>query len=332
MEVIVIIAQLLLGLSILVGVHEAGHFFTARWFKMRVEQFALGLPPQMFGLNFLPSKLFSIKRGETEYLLSPVPLGGYVKIAGMMDESSDTDQLASEPQPWEFRSKPAWQRLIVMLGGVVVNVITGIVIFGMLMFIYGDEYLPAKEAKYGIVASETAQKVLGLQTGDKILKVNGKAIENFADVASSNTLLNSGSYYTIDRNGKQMDVAIPDKLLDVLSDKKNPQPFITPRLPFSVGAVAKPEKPGFLAGLIMKIKGEEPVVKQSAAQKIGLQPDDKIVNINGTPIRFFDELQTILKANKSKKEDLTISRNGTEKQVSPQRDSSGAWGFHPKSE
>ena len=332
MEVIVIIAQLLLGLSILVGVHEAGHFFTAKWFKMRVEQFALGLPPQMFGLSFLPSKIFSFKSGETEYLLSPVPLGGYVKIAGMMDESFDNEQLASEPKPWEFRSKPAWQRLIVMLGGVVVNVITGIFIFGMLMFIYGDEYLPAKEVKYGIVASETAQKMLGLQTGDRIVKVNGKEIENFADVTSSNTLLNSGSYYTIDRNGKQMDIAIPDELLNVLSDKKNPQPFITPRLPFSVGAIAKTEKPGFLAGLIMKIKGEQPVIRESAAQKIGLQPDDKIVRVNQTPIRFFDELQTVLKANKSKTVDLTISRNGTEKQVSAQLDTSGALGFYPRSE
>ena len=278
MEIIVMIAQLLLGLSILVGVHELGHFMTAKWFKMRVEQFALGLPPQMFGLKFLPSKIFSITRGETEYLLSPLPLGGYVKIAGMMDESMDTEQMASEPKPYEFRSKPAWQRLIVMMGGIVVNVITGIVIFGMLMFIYGEEYLPANEVKYGIVAGPIAQDI-GLKTGDKILKINGQTFENFADTYSSKTLLGSGGSYTIERDGQQMEIPIPDKLLNTLSDTKNRQPFLAERVPFSVGSVAKDKE----------------------AARIGLQPGDKIVRVNQTPVRFFDELQAVLRENKGNK-------------------------------
>ncbi len=325
------IAQLLLGLSILVGVHEMGHFLTAKWFKMRVEQFALGLPPQMFGLKFLPSKIFSIRKGETEYLLSPLPLGGYVKISGMMDESMDTDQMASEPQPWEFRSKPAWQRLIVMMGGIIVNVITGIVIFGFLLWIYGEEYIPAKEVKYGIVAGPVAQKI-GLQTGDKIVKVNGKEFENFADATGSKTLLESGSYYTIERNGKQMDVQIPNELLNDLSDKKNAQSFIVPRLPFTVGEVAVPKEPGFLAKMILKMKGKETTVPPSPAQKIGLQAGDRITKVNDTPIRFFDEMQDALKANKGKQINVTIERKGVAKESTVQLDTTGALGFYPKQE
>ncbi len=331
MDVVVMIAQLLLGLSILVGVHEMGHFLTAKWFKMRVEQFALGLPPQMFGLKFLPSKIFSIRKGETEYLLSPLPLGGYVKIAGMMDESMDTDQMASEPKPWEFRSKPAWQRLIVMMGGIIVNVVTGIVIFGFLLLIYGEEYLPTKEVKYGIVAGPVAQNI-GLRTGDKIVKVNGQAFDNFSDAFSSKTLLGSGSYYTIERNGQLIDIPIPDRLLNDLSDKKKQEPFIAPRLPFSVGAVPPVEQPGFLARLILQMKGKETKVKESPAQTIGLQPGDKIVKINDTPIRFFDELQDALKANKGKQISLVIQRNGTDKEVTTQLDTTGLLGFAPKQE
>lgn len=322
------IAQLLLGLSILVGVHEMGHFLTAKWFKMRVEQFALGLPPQMFGLKFLPSKIFSIRKGETEYLLSPLPLGGYVKISGMMDESMDTDQMASEPQPWEFRSKPAWQRLIVMMGGIIVNVITGIVIFGFLLFIYGEEYLPAREVKNGIVAGPVAQK-MGLKTGDKIVKVNGHSFENFADAYGSKTLLGSGSYYTVERNGQQMDIQIPNELLNDLSDKKNAQLFITPRLPFTVGEVAVPKEPGFLTKLL---KGKDATVQETPARKIGLQAGDRITRINATPIYFFDELQDALKANKGKQIDLTIERKGVARQATVQLDTTGALGFYPKQE
>jgi regulator of sigma E protease len=324
MEIVVMIAQLLLGLSILVGVHELGHFMTAKWFKMRVEQFALGLPPQMFGLKFLPSKIFSITRGETEYLLSPLPLGGYVKIAGMMDESMDTEQMASEPKPYEFRSKPAWQRLIVMMGGIVVNVITGIVIFGMLLFIYGEEYLPAKEVKYGIAAGEIARQI-GLQSGDKIVEINGQPFTNFGEVYSSTVLLGSGSSYTVERDGKQINVPIPDKILDQISDKKsqNSDTFITPRYTFSVDTVLPPPQPGFFKRLF----GGDVEVKETPAQRIGLKSGDKIVKINDTPIRFFDELKSALNANKGKQVNITINRNGVDRQASVLLDSTGSLGF-----
>ncbi|MDJ1503062.1 RIP metalloprotease RseP [Xanthocytophaga agilis] len=327
MDVVVMIAQLLLGLSILVGVHELGHFLTAKWFKMRVEQFALGLPPQMFGLKFLPAKIFSVRHGETEYLLSPLPLGGYVKIAGMMDESMDTEQMASEPQPWEFRSKPAWQRLIVMMGGIIVNVITGIVIFGFLLLIYGEQYIPTKALKYGIVAGPVAQN-MGLRTGDKIVKLNGQTFEDFSDISKS--LLNSGSYYTVERKGQLIDLQVPDKLLNDLSNKKSPQNFIFPRMTFTVDTVPPVEQPGFLARLILQMKGKDPVAKESPAQKIGLQSGDKIEKVNGTPIRFFDELQETLKANKGKTVTFTINHKGTIRESTTQLDTTGVLGFIPK--
>jgi len=321
------IAQLLLGLSILVGVHELGHFMTAKWFKMRVEQFALGLPPQMFGLKFLPSKIFSIRKGETEYLLSPLPLGGYVKISGMMDESMDTDQMASEPKPWEFRSKPAWQRLIVMMGGIIVNVITGIVIFGFLLFIYGEEYLPTKEVKYGIVAGDLGKEI-GLQTGDKIVKINGQEFKSFTDAYSSKTLLGSGGYYTIERNGQLIDIQIPNEILNKFSDKRTAEQFIMPRFTFVIDTVMPPERPGFFTRLI---KGEQPV-KETPAQQIGLRSGDRIVGINDTPIRFYDELIQALKANKGKQINVTIERAAVKQVSSVQLDTNGVLGFIPRSE
>src|SRR5690606_22669370 len=163
METLVMTAQLILGLSILVGLHELGHLLAAKYFGMRVEQFSIGFPPKIFG----------IKYGETEYSIGAIPLGGYVKITGMVDESLDTDRLNEEPQPYEFRSKPAWQRLIVMMGGIIVNVILGIIIFIALTFSYGDDYIPMEEVnKYGIVAYELGEEI-GLKTGDKIVAVNG---------------------------------------------------------------------------------------------------------------------------------------------------------------
>src|SRR4028119_384559 len=143
MDILVMVGQLILGLTILVGLHELGHMLTAKWFGMRVEKYAIGFPP----------KLISKQIGETEYMIGAIPLGGFVKITGMIDESLDTASLNEEPKPYEFRAKPAWQRLIVMMGGIIVNVITGILIFVMLIYIRGESYMPAKEAKYGIVAS-----------------------------------------------------------------------------------------------------------------------------------------------------------------------------------
>jgi regulator of sigma E protease len=279
MEALIMAGQLILGLSILVGLHELGHLVAAKVFGMRVEQYSIGFPPKIFGFKY----------GETEYSLGAVPLGGFVKISGMVDESLDTDKLSEEPKPWEFRSKPAWQRLIVMMGGIIVNVITGIIIFIALVYMNGERYLPASEARYGIVAHELAQEI-GLRTGDKIVKINGNTFQDFDDVRSSKVFLSSNSYYTVERDGKLIDIAIPNNFIEKLSDKKSAERFLEPIRPFKVGKVA----PGY------------------PAEKAGLETGDKVLAVNGTPVNFFHEFQQILQQNKGKEITLTVERNGKE--------------------
>jgi regulator of sigma E protease len=186
-------AQLIMGLAILVTLHELGHFLAARAFGIKVEKFFLFF--DAWGV-----KLFSVTKGETEYGIGWLPLGGYVKIAGMIDESLDTDQLSTEPQPWEFRAKPAWQRLIVMIAGVTMNVILGIVIFSFSLLHYKQDYLPVSEVNKGegIYAYRLGQE-LGFKNGDKILAIDGKKFDRFDDVLSSRVMF--GANVTIERNG-----------------------------------------------------------------------------------------------------------------------------------
>ncbi|GAB3328316.1 RIP metalloprotease RseP [Larkinella ripae] len=287
MEIAIMAGQLILGLSILVGLHELGHLLAAKAFGMRVEQYFIGFPP----------KIWSIKRGETEYGLGAIPLGGFVKISGMIDESLDTKSMQSEPQPWEFRSKPAGQRLIVMLGGIIVNVITGIVIFVSLTYKNGETYLSARDAQYGIVAYDLA-KGIGLKTGDRITKINGRSFEDFSDVRSSEVFLGSDSYYTVERQGaggkvEQVTIDIPNDFIDKLSDKKNAGQFIEPIQPFRVGEVM----PGM------------------PAEKAGLQKGDVITAVNGRPTRFYHEFQEVVKANSNKPVTLSVQRSGSTQPV-----------------
>src|SRR6186713_338015 len=173
MNWMIMLAQLLLSLSFLVAVHEMGHLLAAKYFGMRVEQFSIGFPP----------KIWSFRKGETEYAISAIPLGGYVKISGMIDESLDTEAMKQAPQPWEFRSKPAWQRLIVMLGGIVVNVIIGILIFIGITYAFGDTYI-LKDAvnKHGGFYVGKVGESIGLKTGDKIVKINGRDFEYLDEI------------------------------------------------------------------------------------------------------------------------------------------------------
>lgn len=267
--------QLILGLSILVGLHELGHLVAAKAFGMRVEQYFIGFPP----------KIWSIKRGETEYGVGAIPLGGFVKISGMIDESLDTKHTQTEPQPYEFRAKPAWQRLIVMLGGIIVNVIVGILIFVVLAYKNGNTYLAAKDAKYGIVAYDLAKEI-GLRTGDKIVKVNGKELVDFSDIRSSDVFLGDNSSYTVERNGQLIDIDIPNNFVDKLADKKSAAQFIEPIQPFRVGTVA--------SGM--------------PASKAGIKEGDRIIAVNGKPIRFYHEFQQVIKANPGKTVSLVVQR------------------------
>ncbi|TGE22968.1 RIP metalloprotease RseP [Hymenobacter metallicola] len=307
MEVLIMAGQMLLGLSILVGLHEFGHFAAAKYFKIRVDKFYIFfdfLFPMPGVLNFA---LFKKKIGETEYGLGWFPLGGYVAIHGMIDETTDADQLAAEPQANEFRSKPAWQRLIVMLGGIIMNVLTGIVIFTALTFNYGEKYLPASEARYGVVPNKLGEE-MGFRTGDKIVKINGRPFTEFDEVYSTDVMLGTNSYYTVDRNGQLLDIPIPKNFMDRLSDKDQ-TPFVLPLNPFVV----------------------DQVVSGSGAAKGGLQPNDQVTHVAGKRTQFFPELQEALKANAGKTVPVQILRNDQPQTLQIAVDEEGHIGFMPKS-
>lgn len=256
------VGQLLLGLSILVGLHELGHLLTAKLFGMRVEKFSIGFPPKIAGFQW----------GETEYSIGAIPLGGFVKISGMVDESMDTAQLASEPQPWEFRAKPAWQRLIVMLGGIIVNVITGIVIFVVLVWNNGETYFSRDQIiENGIVANEYAEAI-GLQTGDKILDINGEPYNSISDLTSGSALLSENGYYTVDRNGEIIQVEIPRGFINTFNSEDAFSKFVTIRVPFEVGIVDE----------------------GSGAEAAGIAVGDEIIAVNNQAIQYFDQMQAAL--------------------------------------
>lgn len=278
MDTLIMVGQLILGLSILVGLHELGHLLTAKMFGMRVEKFSIGFPPKIIGFQW----------GETEYSIGAIPLGGFVKISGMVDESMDKEQMSAEPQPWEFRSKPAWQRLIVMLGGVIVNVITGIIIFVVLVHQRGETYYSRDQViENGIVAYEIGQQI-GFQDGDKVLDINGIPYVSINELSGGEALLSSGGYYSVDRGGEIIKIDIPRGFINSFSNEESMSKFINIRFPFEVQEVAP----------------------KSAAEAIGIQKGDKIIAVNDRPIQYFNELQNSLGELKSEKAALTIQRNG----------------------
>jgi regulator of sigma E protease len=279
METLIMVGQLLLGLSILVGLHELGHLLTAKLFGMRVEKFSIGFPPKIAGFQW----------GETEYSIGAIPLGGFVKISGMVDESMDTEQLASEPQPWEFRAKPAWQRLIVMLGGIIVNVITGIIIFVTLVYSNGETYFSRDQViENGIVAYEYGEAI-GLKTGDKVLDVNGQPYQSISELSSGSALLSENGYYTVDRQGEQVKVSIPKGFINSFNSEEAFSKFIAVRFPFEVGSV----DPG------------------TGAERMGIAAGDQIIAVNGSPITYFDEMQTALQQVKNQSVTL-VRRRGAQ--------------------
>lgn len=288
-------AQLILGLSILVGLHELGHLVAAKFFGMRVEQFSIGFPPKIFG----------VKYKETEYSIGAIPLGGFVKITGMVDESLDTKTLAEEPKPYEFRSKPAWQRLIVMMGGIIVNVILGIIIFIGLTYVNGEAFYTKQAVnKHGIVAYDLGQQ-LGLQTGDKIIRINGQDYDQFNDVTSADVLMGSNSYYTVDRNGEEIDIPVPGDFIEKLSDKDAVGNFIAPAMPYRVGEISK----------------------GSGAEEGGLQKGDLILEVNGQEATLFHQLQDVLEESKNEVVAVEVLRDGDVHDLNVQVSDEGTIGF-----
>ncbi len=279
--------QLLLSLSILIAVHEWGHFITARMFNIRVEKFYLFFDFLFPMANVANFALFKYKKGDTEYGIGWFPLGGYVKIAGMVDESMDKDQMKEPPKPDEFRSKPAWQRLIVMLGGIIVNVIVGIFVFICVMYFIGDYHLPMKlvNENGGIEALAIAQKI-GLQTGDKIVKVNGQEFEYFESLTKPDVLISGGSYYTVERGEKIIDIPLPEDFIENFDRRKAAESFMRPRASTLVAEVSDKIK-------IKDEAGEEKTVPTVASQ-IGLKKDDQIIAINEKPVRYLDEIREIV--------------------------------------
>lgn len=276
MEIIIKASQFILSLSLLIVLHELGHFIPAKLFKTKVEKFYL-----FFEYKF---SLFKKKIGETVYGIGWIPLGGYVKIAGMIDESMDTEQMKQEPKPWEFRSKPAWQRLIIMLGGVFVNFILGIFIYIMLLYSYGEKYLPNDNLKDGVWVRDSLAIELGIQNGDKILAVDGKKIKKFSDIFIEFV---NGNRYTIERNGEIIDKELPIDFIAKLIDKgKNAGMIVLPRSPFIIAEV--PEN--------------------SINKSVKLKDKDIVVGINGTPIKYYDEVETLLKESAGKEISFTVKR------------------------
>ncbi len=275
MDGMIMTAQLLLSLSILIVVHEWGHYFAARMFNIRVEKFYLFFDFLFPMANVLNFSLFKFKKGDTEYGIGWFPLGGYVKIAGMVDESMDKEAMKAPAQDWEFRSKQPWQRLIVMLGGIIVNVVVGMLIFIGLTWFIGDEFIPMKyvNGHGGVEALELAQE-LGIKTGDQILRVNGNDLVNFDDITKPAALLAENSHYTVMRDGQEVEIPIPANFIEKFNSRDAISKFVLPR--------------------------REPVVDElkpgSIAEREGLQKGDRLVEINGTHVTYFDEVSHAIKS------------------------------------
>ncbi|MBL0047250.1 MAG: RIP metalloprotease RseP [Bacteroidetes bacterium] len=297
MEILIKAAQLILSLSILVVLHELGHFIPAKLFKTRVEKFYLFFDPWF--------SLFKTKKGDTEYGIGWLPLGGYVKISGMIDESMDKEQMALPPQPWEFRSKPAWQRLIIMLGGVTVNAILGVFIYICILAYWGEEYLPTQNLKYGI-ACDSAAFEMGLQNGDKILAVDHKVVDNFAKIPAE-IIFNQAKSVSVEREGKNLDIIIPPGFTSVLI--KSQGSFIAPRQTIEIEELA----PG------------------SPALKAGLLKGDKIIGIDSLQTPYFDQFRAELQKHKNQTIAVKLIRNGVETTANVAVPEEGLIGFTLKS-
>lgn len=275
MVILIKAAQLLLSLSLLVIIHEFGHFIFARIFKTRVEKFYLFFDPWF--------SLFKMKRGDTEYGIGWLPLGGYVKISGMIDESMDKEAMKLPPQPWEFRSKPSGQRLLIMLGGVLFNVLFAFMIYSMILFTWGEKYLPTKNVKYGIICDTLALN-MGLRHGDKILTIDNHTVEDFHNVIPE-IVYKGAKSIQVDRGGLMVNITVPDNFIRQYIEKKS---FIYYAYPFVVR--------DFISGY--------------PAKESGLKINDRIIGINGQDLAYFDLFVLEIKKHMGDTVSINVDRNG----------------------
>lgn len=270
-------AQLLFSLSILVVLHELGHFIPAKLFKTRVEKFYLFFNPWF--------SLFKFKRGDTEYGIGWIPLGGYVKISGMIDESMDKEQMKKEPEPHEFRSKPAWQRLIIMVGGVTVNLLLGFFLYMVVLFSFGEDRLHVEDVKYGI-SCDSLLYHYGFEEGDKILSLDGNTPEDFMDVNTS-LLLDDVRKVTIERGGSHIDLELPEDFGQMMVDS-GVKMAVYPRLPSYIGTIDD----------------------DSQAGKSDLKVGDLITAIDGSEIEYFNQVSVALRGKVNQTVVVSYTRDG----------------------
>jgi regulator of sigma E protease len=294
MGTLIIIGQLILSLSILIVLHEFGHFLPARAFKTRVEKFYLFFDPYF--------SLFKKKIGDTEWGIGWLPLGGYVKISGMIDESMDKEQMAGPPQPWEFRSKKPWQRLIIMLGGVTVNFVLGFLLFGLVLFTWGEDVLPTKNVKYGVYADAFARE-MGFQTGDELVSIDNKPLVNF-NAARLEIFKNESKTAQVVRDGKEISFDIPEDLTGALASYKGG--FLIPRTPFVVDSIY--QERAFKTQKGWRSWFEDLTVVPFPAYGSGIKKGDKIIGLNDAVINYFDQFATEIKNYKDEKITVSVLR------------------------
>ena len=296
MEYIIQAGQLLLGISILVVLHELGHYVAARAFKTKVESFYLFFNPWF--------SIWKKKIGDTEYGIGWLPLGGYVKIAGMIDESMDKEQLAKDPEPWEFRSKPAWQRLIIMLGGVIVNVIVAFVIYAMVLFTWGEKYIPANNATFGVYC-DSLMVDIGFNHGDRIVALDGVSVNN--DVTYNEIkiqlLLDGVKEVTVERGIDKVNIAIPDNF-DQIMLKNGKADLFTEEVPFIIDSVV-PNNPAALAGFMV---------------------GDEILAVNDVKVSGLVHTTHLLQGKNNEKISFTVLRNNIEKTLAVTTSEAGTIG------
>ncbi len=293
------VAQLVLMLAILVIIHELGHYLTAKMFKCRVDKFYLFFDPWF--------SVFKKKVGDTEYGIGWLPLGGYVKIAGMVDESMDKEQMKLPPQPWEFRSKPAWQRLIIMLAGVTMNVLLAFFIYAMILFTWGEKKIDNSSVKNGIYCADSILFKFGLKNGDKIVSINDKPAKYFEDIPAN---LITSDKIVVERNGQRQTLTMPVDLLGQLAElKKKGVGFLELRRPALVGDMS------------------DKFFDTSYAKLAGLQHFDRILSVDSTPVQFFDEVGPIAQKKKNGSVNLEIERNGEHMLISSKVNQDGKLGM-----
>jgi regulator of sigma E protease len=277
MEIVIKLSQFLLSLSLLIVLHELGHFIPAKLFKTRVEKFYL-----FFDIKY---SLFKKKIGDTEYGIGWLPLGGYVKISGMIDESMDKEQMALPPQPWEFRSKPAWQRLIIMLGGVTVNFILAFIIYIGMTFAYGELYISNSDLKDGVWITNPVIEKSGLKTGDKIVSVDGVNADRFHEL---NEKILLGKEVVVERNGLEQKIVLPVDFINQLMDGKKIS-VVELRLPFIVSSI-----------------------EDKSPNKSSVKEKDIITNFNGVSVQYADQVIAAVKDLKGKTVPAIVKRDGKE--------------------